>query len=69
MKRPELTTRQAQVAELIVRRNMADKQIAAELGISVETVRHHIEEAAARIPGHGSPRLRIALFFVNLERD
>ena len=63
---PELTHRQTQVVAC-VKAHMPDKQIAARLGISVDTVRYHIEAAAARAPGRGSPRLRVALFFVNVE--
>ena len=63
---PELTHRQAQVVAC-VKAHMPDKQIAARLGISVDTVRYHIEAAAARVPGNGPPRHRLTLFFFTVE--
>jgi DNA-binding NarL/FixJ family response regulator len=35
------------------------KQIAARLGISVRTVRQHVENIAAALPGEGAPRNRV----------
>lgn len=60
----ELSRRQAQVVECVAR-GMPDKRIAAELQISIYTVRRHIQDAADRIPGTTSPRHRLLLFFLN----
>lgn len=65
---PELSTRQAQVVERVAK-GLPDKRIAAELGISIDTVRQHIQAAAARIPGEGPPRHRFTLFFFGLDTD
>lgn len=62
---PPLTTRQAQVVERVAK-GLPDKRIAHELGLSIDTVRHHIQEAALRIPGEGRPRHRLTLFFFNV---
>jgi DNA-binding NarL/FixJ family response regulator len=65
---PELTTRQAQVVERVAR-GLPDKEIAERLDISVRTVQRHVQDAAARIPGHGRPRHRLTLFFLSIEDD
>ena len=62
---PQLTERQAQVVERVAR-GLPDKRIAAELQISIDTVRLHIQAAASRIPGDGSPRHRLTLFFFSI---
>lgn len=64
----ELSHRQAQVVERVAR-GLPDKRIAAELGISIDTVRFHIQAAAARIPGDSTPRHRLTLFFFTIEDD
>lgn len=64
----ELSRRQAEVVECVAR-GMPDKRIAAELHISVFTVRRHVRDAAARIPGDASPRHRLTLFFLNLAAE
>lgn len=65
---PELTVRQAQVVERVAK-GLPDKRIAHELGISIDTVRHHIQSAAARIPGAERPRHRLTLFFLGVSDD
>ena len=65
---PELTKRQAQVVERVAHW-LPDKRIAVELRISIDTVRFHIQAAAARIPGEGHPRHRLTLFFLNVAED
>ena len=62
----ELTKRQAEVVERVAR-GLPDKRIAHELCISIDTVRHHIQAAAARIPGETSPRHRLTLFFLTID--
>jgi FixJ family two-component response regulator len=58
-----LTPRQAEIVERVAR-GMPDKRIAAELRISIDTVRQHIQAAAARIPGSElRPRHQFTLFF------
>ena len=64
----KLSVRQAQVVECVAR-GMPDKRIAAKLNISICTVRRHIQEAAARIPGGTTPRHRLMLFFLNVSTD
>jgi DNA-binding CsgD family transcriptional regulator len=64
----DLTQRQAEVAERVAR-GQSDKAIARDLGLSVETVREHIAEAARRIPGDIRPRSKLALWFFNLNDD
>lgn len=68
MSKPALSTRQAQVAELVAR-GFPTKKIAAKLAISVRTVENHIREAASHIPGHATPRHRLTLFFLNADFD
>jgi FixJ family two-component response regulator len=68
MTRPALSTRQAQVAELVARGH-PDKVIAQRIGLSVYTVREYVKEAAARIPGEGWPRQRLTLWFFNISDD
>lgn len=65
---PPLTERQTQVVERVAR-GKPDKQIARELGISIATVRAHIQAAAYRIPGEERPRHRLTLFFFNVAPD
>jgi DNA-binding NarL/FixJ family response regulator len=63
-----LTQRQAQVVERVAK-GLPDKRIAAELGIAVDTVRLHIQAAAARIPGSSPPRHKLTLFFLSIEDE
>lgn len=65
---PELSHRQTQVVERVAR-GLPDKRIAAELGISIDTVRFHIQAAAARIPGDSTPRHRLTLWFISLDES
>lgn len=60
-----LTERQAAVAELVAC-GLSDKAIGTDLGISVETVRYHLEEIAARVPGSGRPRYKCVVWFFTL---
>jgi DNA-binding NarL/FixJ family response regulator len=64
----DLSKRQAEVVELVAR-GLPDKRIAAELQISIRTVRCHIQAAAARIPGDARPRHRFTLFFFDVSDE
>lgn len=63
--KPQLSTRQAQVAELVAR-GVPIKSIAAQTGLSYETVRVHVKAAAAKIPGDSTPRHKLTLWFFNI---
>jgi DNA-binding NarL/FixJ family response regulator len=63
MKPFPLTERQAEVAERVAR-GLTNKEIARDIGVSVETVRVHISEAAERLPGTAFPRHRLTLWFL-----
>ncbi len=65
MIKPTLSTRQAQVAECVAR-GLPDKRIAAELSLDIETVRVHIQKAAAKLPGDTSRRHRLTLWFFGI---
>jgi DNA-binding CsgD family transcriptional regulator len=67
-RKPDLSERQAQIVERVAR-GLPDKQIAAELDISIYTVRTHIERIAAKIPGETPRRHRLLLFVLNVETD
>ena len=62
----EFSRRQAEVISRVAK-GQPDKSIANELGISIYTVRTHIERIAAQLPGEQSRRNRIMLFFLNVE--
>ncbi len=61
----KLSTRQLQVVERIAR-GMPDKAIAHDLGLDIETVRVHIQNAADKVPGPTPRRHRLTLFFFGL---
>jgi DNA-binding NarL/FixJ family response regulator len=64
--KPQLTHPQAQIVERVAR-GLPDKAIAHELKLSVDTVRHDIQEAAARLPrGDLRPRHQLTLFFLGV---
>jgi DNA-binding NarL/FixJ family response regulator len=69
MARHELSTRQAEVAALVAR-GEPDKRIAHRTGLSIETVRVHIQQAAKKAPDHISRdlprRTRIMLWFLTI---
>jgi DNA-binding CsgD family transcriptional regulator len=66
--KPQLSTRQAQIVERVARQK-PDKVIADELGISIATVRAHIQRIANRIPGPDRRRARITLFFFGVVEE
>lgn len=63
-----LTERQAQIAARVASGKPA-KQIAEEMGLAVKTVQNYTQAAAERVPGGGSPRHRLTLFFLNVVAD
>jgi DNA-binding NarL/FixJ family response regulator len=60
----ELTPRQAQVASLVAQ-GKSNKAIASELGVSLQTVKDHISDAACRLPGDGRPRYKLIVLMLN----
>lgn len=64
-----LTPRQQEIARLVAK-GWSNKRIGAALGISPNTVRDHISDAARFVPGSDVPaRRKLMLFFLNLEDD
>ena len=61
----ELTKRQAEVAERVAK-GFSSKRIAHDLGLATRTVEEHIRVAAERLPGDGTPRHRIFLWFFHI---
>lgn len=57
-----LTPRQAEVAELIAR-GLGNRDIASRLGVSRETVKVHVRQAAGRIGSAMEPRETLAVWF------
>lgn len=63
-----LTRRQFEIAGLAAR-GLSNKAIAKEVGLSVPTVRDHISDAAAKLPGDVPARRRLMVWFLSLEDD
>lgn len=63
-----LTTREIQVARLVAA-GLSYRRIATELRISVPTVQTHVQNAAQKLGGSGSPKVRLIVFVVNLPDD
>lgn len=61
----ELSPRQTEIAALVAR-GLSDKLIAARTELAIETVRVHIQNAAARVGGKGTPRHILTLWFFNI---
>lgn len=68
MSKVPLSTRQAQVAELVAR-GFPNKTIAGNLGLSVRTVEEHIRLAADKVSGDGYPKRRLLLWFFGIEQS
>lgn len=64
----ELTSRQAEIARLVAR-GLSNRAIARETGLALDTVKAHVSEAAARIPGDGRPRYRLILWVLNVSDE
>lgn len=60
-----LSKRQAEIMAYVAR-GTPDKVIAKETGLAIDTVRAHINAAAARLPGHTAPRHKLTLWFFNI---
>lgn len=58
-----LTDRQLQIARLVAK-GYTNKAIARETGLAIQTVKNHISNAAERIPGDGSIRIRLVVFLL-----
>ena len=61
----KLTERQAEI-DALVGRGFSDKAIAERTGLSISTVRVHIQGAASRLDGDTYPRHKLTLWFFNL---
>jgi DNA-binding NarL/FixJ family response regulator len=68
MGRPELSTRQAEIAGFVAR-GLPNKAIAARTGLAYDTVRLHVTQAAAKIPGPASPRIKLTLWFFGIDPE
>lgn len=63
-----LTPREAEIARLVAR-GRSYKGIATELGISIDTVKAHVRNAASRIPGRAPAKTKLILFVVQLRKS
>lgn len=63
-----LTARQLEVADLVAK-GLSNKAIARELGISVETVKVHLRQAAERVPFRCRRRHALTLFVLSLSGE
>lgn len=61
-----LTPREAEIARLVAR-GRSYKSIARTLGIELRTVQNHVVNAAQKLGGRGSPKIRLIVFVVELE--
>ena len=63
-----LTPRQTEVAALVAK-GLSAPAIARQIGCALDTVRVHINQAAARLPGTGQPREKLMWFYNMSEGD
>ena len=61
-----MTPREMEVATRVAK-GMSTKSIACDLGVSEETVKTHIRQAAERLGGDTPPRHRLTVWFYSLE--
>lgn len=59
----DLTPREQEIAELVAEETLNNKAIALRLGISVCTVRTHVEKIGMKIPGPGRTKHRIIRWY------
>lgn len=64
----ELSRRQAEIAAYVAR-GLSDKVIATKTDLTIDAVRFHIQAAAGKIPGAGTPRHRLTLWFFNIRDE
>jgi DNA-binding NarL/FixJ family response regulator len=64
---PDLTVRETEVARFVAR-GWRYKRIAAELGISEQTVQWHARNAAEKIGGRGAIKIRLRMFVESFQR-
>jgi DNA-binding NarL/FixJ family response regulator len=64
----ELSPRQTEIAALVAR-GLPDKVIAAKTDLTIDAVRFHIQTAATKLPGEGSPRHKLTLWFFNISDE
>lgn len=62
-----LTPREWEIA-IMVTRGMSRKGIADALGLNVGTVDAHIQNAAGKLPGDGSPKIRLVIFVLSIRQ-
>lgn len=60
----ELTPRQLEIAQMVAR-GLSSKAIAQATGLAVDTVNHHISQAAERLEYEGRQRHKLTLFVLN----
>ncbi len=63
-----LSKRQVEIATLVAH-GLPDKVIAEETGLSINTVRIHIQAAAGKLGQRGTPRHRLTLWFFNITTE
>lgn len=64
----QLTPREIEIARLVTA-GKSYKRIGQQLGIEEDTVNKHVQSAAAKIGGSGSPKMRLVLFVIDLMRS
>lgn len=60
------TRRQAQIAAMVAH-GLSDKAIGLRLNISPKTVQNHIQSVSKHMPGEGSPRHRLTVWFISIK--
>lgn len=63
-----LTPRQKEIATLVAQ-GLSYRRVARSTGLTVRTVTQHVIDAAARIPGPGTPRHKVTVWVARIEDD
>ena len=63
-----LTVREREVASLLSA-GLSHKKVASRLGLNVSTVGVYVHNIAQRIPGSGSPTLKVAVWFLRHQTE